>query len=438
MKKFIFIFIFFLSHCSFDNKTGIWENSTKTVKNTNEYKDFKNLYTREKLFSKIINPTTNLKLNLKPIVSNKVWHDKYFNSSNNLSNYSYNNLNKLVFKSKKLTRYNINNGLLFDDDKIITSDSKGNVIVYSIQNKKIILKFNFYKKKFKKKIKKLNIIFEKNIIYVGDNLGYLYALDLIQEKILWAKNVKVPIRSNLKIVRDKILLADINNSIYFINKSDGDSFKTIPTEEKKLKSNFISSFAFNKNSILYLNTNGSLYSLTHNGKINWFLSLNQSIDLNTNNLFYSNPIVINDNKIIVSTEPYLYVFNAINGLKELKLTISSSVKPFISGENLFLITKNNLLVCINVNNGKIIYSIDVIQKIADFLKTKKKSISINFASIINNNLYLFLNNSYFVKFSPEGVLIDINKLPSRLNSYTMFVKNVIIYINKNNKLIIVN
>ena len=87
MKKFIFIFIFFLSHCSFDNKTGIWENSIKTVKNTNEYKDFKNLYTREKLFSKIINPTTNLKLNLKPIVSNKVWHDKYFNSSNNLSNY---------------------------------------------------------------------------------------------------------------------------------------------------------------------------------------------------------------------------------------------------------------------------------------------------------------------------------------------------------------
>ena len=371
-------------------------------------------------------------------MSNKVWHDKYFNSSNNLSNYSYNNLNKLVFKSKKLTRYNINNGLLFDDDKIITSDSKGNVIVYSIQNKKIILKFNFYKKKFKKKIKKLNIIFEKNIIYVGDNLGYLYALDLIQEKILWAKNIKIPIRSNLKIVKDKILLADINNSIYFINKSDGDSFKTIPTEEKKLKSNFISSFAFNKNSILYLNTNGSLYSLTHNGKINWFLSLNQSIDFNTNNLFYSNPIVINDNKIIVSTEPYLYVFNAINGFKELKLTISSSVKPFISGENLFLITKNNLLVCINVNNGKIIYSIDVIQKIADFLKTKKKSISINFASIINNNLYLFLNNSYFVKFSPEGVLIDINKLPSRLNSYPMFVKNVIIYINKNNKLIIVN
>ena len=83
------------------------------------------------------------------------------------------------------------------------------------------------------------------------------------------------------------MLADINNSIYFINKSDGDSFKTIPTEEKKLKSNFISSFAFNKNSILYLNTNGSLYSINHNGKIRWFLSLNQSIDYNTNNLFYS-------------------------------------------------------------------------------------------------------------------------------------------------------
>ena len=43
-----------------------------------------------------------------------------------------------------------------------------------------------------------------------------------------------------------------------------------------------------------------------------------------------------------------------------------------SGENLFLITKNNLLVCINLNTNKITYSIDINQNIADFLDKRSE------------------------------------------------------------------
>ena len=47
MKKIVFIFIVFLSHCSFDNKTGIWENSTETVKKMTSLKILK-IYIQEK------------------------------------------------------------------------------------------------------------------------------------------------------------------------------------------------------------------------------------------------------------------------------------------------------------------------------------------------------------------------------------------------------
>ena len=75
---------------------------------------------------------------------------------------------------------------------------KGNIIVYSIDNKKFSIKFNFYKKKFKKIKKNLNLVVENNIIYVTDNIGYFICYNYNKNKIFWAQNYKVPFRSNLK------------------------------------------------------------------------------------------------------------------------------------------------------------------------------------------------------------------------------------------------
>ena len=53
------------------------------------------------------------------------------------------------------------------------------------------MKFNFYKNKFKKIKKFLNLIVEDSIVYVSDNMGFLYAYDLIKGSIIWAKNYKI-------------------------------------------------------------------------------------------------------------------------------------------------------------------------------------------------------------------------------------------------------
>ena len=318
------------------------------------------------------------------------------------------------------------------------TDDKGNIIVYSIEDQEIVLKYNFYKKKLKKIKKNLNIITEGNIVYVSDNFGYLYALDYVSRKLLWAKNYKVPFRSNLKIKDKKILIADINNSLYLINKENGEKLKVIPTEETIVKNDFINSLAFTRDSFFYLNTYGSLYSISDKGKIEWFINLNQSLDVSSTNLFFSNPIILHQDKLIISTDLYLYILDRKNGSLLSKIAITSLIKPVASGENLFLITKNNLLVCINLNTNKITYSIDINQNIADFLDTKKKSINIKSLAIINNDLFLFLNNSYLVKFSSTGKIKNINKFSSKLNSFPIFINESIIYLNNKNNLIIVN
>ena len=430
-----------LLNCSFDSKTGIWKNinEIETKKNT-KFKDFETLYTEEKTFNQIIEASKNFFIQAPKPKLNLIWKDEFYKNSNNTENFSYKNINELIFKSKKLSKYNIDKKILFDGRNIIVTDKNGNIIFYNVNQQEIIFKFNFYKKKLKKIEKNLKIILDKNIIYVADNLGYLYALDYDNKKLLWALNYKKPFRSNLKVFKNKLLLADQDNSIYIINKINGNKIKIIPTEEVTLKNNFINSLALDDENLLYLNTFGSLYSLNSNeNRFNWFINLNQSLDLNSSNLFLSNPLVQFKNSIVVSTDPYLYIVNKFNGSTKIKKSLSSSVKPIGIHDKLFLITKNDLLVCIDIDTGKINYSADINQKISFFLNSKnRKSIQIKSMSIVNNSIYIFLKNSYLVKFSMSGKILNIDKLPYTLNSFPIFINDSILYLSNENRLVIVN
>ena len=167
------------------------------------------------------------------------------------------------------------------------------------------------------------------------------------------------------------------------------SFRSIPTEENSLKSNFSNSIALNEQFLFFLNTYGSIYSTNYKGDIRWFLNVNKSSGLKTTNLFNSNPILIHENKIIISTDFNLSIMSAVNGRLIYKISINSIVQPIISGKHLFLITKNNLLVCIDLSLGKIIYSIDINDQIANFFRNKKKSVEVKKLFISNNSLFLF-------------------------------------------------
>ena len=104
----ILIFVLSLSNCSFDDKTGIWKNSNEiSKKNKNELSDFKKIYTEQKLFSEIIYPKKNTQVSLDNIKENITWNDEFYQGSNNLENFNYEEFNKIVFKSKKLSKYQI-------------------------------------------------------------------------------------------------------------------------------------------------------------------------------------------------------------------------------------------------------------------------------------------------------------------------------------------
>ena len=241
MRFFIFFLIISILYaCSFDDKSGIWQNQNNTLMNKkDQFKDFKKISISTERFDKeiILDKKSNVQT-LKPI-NNFEFNDVFYNNENNLANFKFSEQNKSIFKSKKITRYKINKSILYKNENLISSDENGNIIVFSIKDNRIISKYNFYKKKFKKLKKKLNYIIDENIIFISDNLGFLYAYDFTKNKIIWAKDYKIPFRSNLKLSNNKLIASNQNNNLLFFNKISGDLFNSIPTEETNIKNQFI-------------------------------------------------------------------------------------------------------------------------------------------------------------------------------------------------------
>tara|TARA_Y100000591_G_scaffold327587_1_gene352362 strand:+ start:6474 stop:7802 length:1329 start_codon:yes stop_codon:yes gene_type:complete len=438
---FIFLIFTFFQHCSFDNKSGIWKSETKVLNNeaSDDLSQFEDLNTDKSSFKKELSIKNNFNFNLPKVYSNSVWPDIFYNQSNNFKNFKYSDLNRKLFQSKKITKNKIDNYILFENNNIISTDQAGNINIYSLKDNKKIFQFNFYKKKFKKNKKKLNIIIENNVIYASDNLGYLYSLDLINKKILWAKNFKIPFRSNLKIFKNKLILSNQNNHLYYVNKRNGNILKLIPTEETTVKNKFENNISIYKDSTFFLNTFGSLYSIDNEKmQINWFINLNQTSTLTPSNLFLGNKLIANKNKIIVTTNNFTYIMDSNTGSILYKKNFSSLIKPLLIDNYLFLISKNDLFISLNLNNGEIIYSYDINKKISEFLNTKRKKAKFKNIFMLNNKIYIFLENSYVVIFEVIGNIEKIIKLPYKLNSQPIVIEDSIIFFNFKNKISIVN
>jgi outer membrane protein assembly factor BamB len=433
------IILIFFQNCSFDNKSGIWKSEQKVSKNNSIFKEFETLSSSIEQYDKTVTLNKEYQFNIPDPIINYKWEDIFYDRNNNFKNYKYKNLNQLIFKSKKLTRHVVNKFVLFENNNLIVSDIKGNIIIFSVSQNKVITKFNFYKKSYKKINKSINFIIEKNIIYAADNIGYLYAYNYKLNKIIWAKNYKTPFRSNLKIFENKIITSNQNNNLLFFNKANGDMLKSIPTEETLVKNKFINNLSQTKDSSLYLNTYGSLYKIDNqNLSIKWFVNLNRSLDMNPSNLFLGNQTVIQNNIVVVNSNYNTYLIDLNTGSILHKTNFTSSIKPLLVNESLFLVTKNNLLICFDASSGNVIYSYNINEKIAEFLNTKKKEVEVKNLMLVNNKIFLFLQNSYILQFNINGSLEEINKLPSKLNTHPIFIDNSILYLDYKNKLSIVN
>ncbi len=434
---FISLILILLQNCSFDKNSGIWKDKSQSAdKKSKIFEGFVDLNNEQKIFNQIIDSGQNLKLFSKPKIFSQL-NDHSLDEINSV-NFDYQELNFQFLKSKKLSKNKIQENIFFDNNNLIFSDNKGNIVVYSVEEEKILRKFNFYKKTYKSINKNLNLLIKDNIIYVADNIGFIYAYNYNKNKVMWAHRHKIPYRSNIKIYKKNIIISDQNNNLLILDQNTGKQVKKIPTEQVNFNNNFRNIITAEEKRFYFLNSYGSLYSFNEKMNVDWFINLNKRIKENPSNIFYSNQILISEKNIFILTNDQFYIIDKLRGVIVFKKNFGSNITPLLFKDHLFLVNANDLFIAFSLKEKKVIYSFDLKKKFRSNSKLRKISSKIKNLKIVNNSIYFFLEDHYIVKINFNSEIEEVFNIKSNLNSNPIFIDKSLLFINNKNKLIILN
>ena len=449
MKSLIIIFTALgIISCSFDNKTGIWKDASnmsvenrsgKSINNSNVDSRYEEILEQKKLFNEEKVSLDSSSFTLEPPIRINNWLEQYATFNNNISNYFYSGKKELISKGPKLNKNDFNTNIIFYDNYLITHDHKGKIFIYSIDSKKKIFEFNFYKKKFKKFKKNIFLIADKNILYAADNLGYIYAINLNNKSLIWAKNYGIPFRSNIKIDKSQLFLANQDNVIYSLDINNGEKNWQFATNLTFLKSDFINSLALDilNNNLFFLNTSGELYSISYlNEKVNWMLNFKSSSQKDDTDIFSSNPIVIKNEKLIITTDVAISNFDTSSGDKNWTFSSNAVLKPVTTTNYTYILSKSNFLICIENKTGNVLWSKNIFYILQE-KKIMNKVGKFHDLKIVNNKLNLFSNKGYLLIFNYRNGNLDFIKKISKngINSKIVFLKDNMFMIDNTNKLL---
>ena len=402
-RNLIFFLIFSLSiSCSLDNKTGIWSGSKKEKKRISDLEydqkqvlDVTKIYSSENIFSKII--LLNQPIKLSEPIKNSSWEMPGLNHQNFLGNIYLPNVDNTFLKKNigknMFSLSKIMSSPLIYKNNIIFSDDKGTIFNIN-QSGSVKWKKNIYKKLYKNIYKNLSFSIFQDVIYIADNIGFVYAISFTSGELIWLKNHGIPIKSKIKIFKNRIFLINQDNRIFCLKTSDGSKVWDIRTINSFIKNQNLLSLAISKNGdVVFINSAGDLIKANApNGNISWSLNISGSMYEHATDFFKSSNIVILNEDVIFSAGSSFFSYNLNSGKLNWIQEVTAVDTPIINGKNIFSITGNGYFIIMNKETGEIISSSNILK----LLKKKKQKTKISGYVMGSGKIYSVTANGFLI------------------------------------------
>ena len=399
----LILILLFINNCSTNKKKGFWGNDKTNIDKT---KIVKTLLTQMSKEEQELNPTLKIK------ISKGVFNKNFDNNQNDIGELSYSGALEKVgkYKFSKFNDFeNMDVKPIFYNEYVVFFDSKGTIVLYD-ENQKKIWKKNFYNKNEKKLKPKLNFANHKNILIVTDDIAKYYALNIETGDIIWSKTNIVPFNSEIKIKENFFYAVDYKNILRSISIKDGSELWNLKTEESLIKSNSKTSIVIKTENIYFNNSIGDITAVNlKSGQLVWQLPT-QSDSISKNAFQLSNSkLVINENSILFSNNKNaIYSINTSTGLINWKNEINSDLRPVVIGDFIITVSKKGYFYVLDKNKGNIIRINDLHK---NYKIKKRKNIFATGFLVAQNKIYLSNNDGKLIVADlNDGNILSENKI----------------------------
>jgi outer membrane protein assembly factor BamB len=384
----IFIAIFLLNNCSFNENSRLWKDKEQPLENQ---ENVTQIFAEEQSVSLELNPDISLDL------SNIKSSNKIVDNQNNFGPLSYNgtlqkNGNFKFSKLENLDQFNLKPAFL--NEGIIFFDNKGSVLRFN-DEQKIIWKNNFYSKSEKKLKPKLNFAINNEDLIVVDNIAKYFSINLNSGELNWIKNNSYPFNSDIKIFEDKFFAIDYKNTLRCFKIMDGSECWNLQTEDSFTISNSKFSLIILDGKVIFNNSIGDITAVDiETGLIAWQLPTQSSSIINETYNFKISKLVSDGDAIFFSNNKNeFYSIDVKTGTTNWINKINSNLTPILTKDLIFTVSNEGFLFTIQKSTGNII-RINYLYK--DYKEKKRKELKPIGFVIGNTNIYISNNDGKLI------------------------------------------
>ncbi|WP_175938815.1 outer membrane protein assembly factor BamB family protein [Wolbachia endosymbiont of Litomosoides brasiliensis] len=299
------------------------------------------------------------------------------------------------------------------ENSVILADKHGTLYSFDIDNSRVMnWKLHL---PYRKKIGNMSLSrYGRNIFFVVDNV--LHAIDAKTGEIQWEKELRAPARGKVVVIDNKLITLTIDNYLHAFDVKDGSATWIYQNGINEIRGLYSISPAISNNKIIAPFSNGELIAFNEDGKKLWSQKLSTNL-LDTPFTDITTTPRVCENVLIATNNSYIYGIDVESGnilwSKPLEVKsisdIESCYSPLVpvkeqkAGGRIFVVTKDNKIICIDIQSGEVIWTSDLIENTQLFAPT-----------MYAHTLWVTSNKGSVFAFLKSGSIEETIKIPGNV------------------------
>ncbi len=252
-------------------------------------------------------------------------------------------------------------------------------------------------------LKGAGLAYRQETVYATTGFGGIFALDAKSGTVKWQYFAKTPIRIAPTVGGGKVFVQTIDNTLLALNEISGKEIwrYVAPSEKTTRVGGAVPAFSESADVLIAGFSNGELRALkASTGSPLWgdyLVSSRRTNSLDDINTIHANPVISGDIVFAVGNNNLLVAIDLRSGQRIWEREIGSTNQPWLIGKYLFLLANDACLMAIQADSGKIVWEAKIP---AGSDETEQSGVNYSGPLPVNNRLLVNTSNGYTFYVSP--------------------------------------